>query len=307
MDDRGVPEADVDRRRPDNVFERAFERRQAELSRLLGPRLHVGLVDLHDVGPCREEVDDLVVDGAGVGEGELALARVGVVLGLLRHRERAGHGDLDQPVRIGPQELHVADLHGMLALDRADDAGYRVWMAATIERRSRIVDVDAGQGRREPVRVALATGFAVGDDVQPRSLLVVDGEQRRVVLSLLEVRRIDAPELGRPRARREAVSQALAIDQPVGLGIRPDEARRNRVRHGRGGHEADATRSDPPTRGNERGGAVGRSRWDRVKPDRMPADAQPLANLRRGEGVDAIDRSRAVKTARDLAAAAVAT
>ena len=74
---------------PVDAVERAVERREPVLARLLGPRLHVGLVDLHDVGAGGEEVVDLVVDGAGVGQRELGVRLVVVVLGLLRHRERA--------------------------------------------------------------------------------------------------------------------------------------------------------------------------------------------------------------------------
>ena len=56
---------------PAVAVERALERGEAVLARLLGARLHVGLVDLHEVGAGREEVGDLLVDGGRVGEPEL--------------------------------------------------------------------------------------------------------------------------------------------------------------------------------------------------------------------------------------------
>ena len=75
------------------------------------------------------------------------------------------------------QELEVAHLDGMLAADLAGDARHRVGMAAAVERRARIVDVDAVERRGEAVGIALAPHLAVGDDVEPGALLVADGEE----------------------------------------------------------------------------------------------------------------------------------
>src|SRR5690606_24794035 len=136
---------------------------------------------------------DLLVDGRGVVERELGFARVGIVLRLLRHRERSGYGDLDPPARMGVQELDVADLHGVLAPDLADDARHRVRMAAAVERRAGVVDVDALERRREAVRVALAPYLAVRDDVEAGLLLRADRDDRGVVLRLLEPGRVHAP------------------------------------------------------------------------------------------------------------------
>ena len=49
---------------------------EAVLPGLVRAGLHVRLVDLHDVGTGGEEVEDLLVDGRGVVEGELALVVV---------------------------------------------------------------------------------------------------------------------------------------------------------------------------------------------------------------------------------------
>ena len=54
--DVGVAEAGVQRGRARDAGERAIDRRQRELARLLGPRLQPRLVDLHDVGARREQV-----------------------------------------------------------------------------------------------------------------------------------------------------------------------------------------------------------------------------------------------------------
>ena len=75
---------------PSIAVERAVDRLDRVLSRRLGPRLQVRLVDLDDVGAGRLQVVELLVDGLGVREREAPLVVVVVVLRLLRHRERPG-------------------------------------------------------------------------------------------------------------------------------------------------------------------------------------------------------------------------
>ena len=84
-------------------------------ARLLRPRLHVGLVDLHDVGAGGEQVLDLLVHGGRIVERHLLFVRVEIVLRLLRHGEGTGHRHLDHAVGVGAQEFHVAHLDRMLA------------------------------------------------------------------------------------------------------------------------------------------------------------------------------------------------
>src|SRR3712207_8245602 len=55
------------------------------------------------------------------------------------------------------------------AADGADDARHRVGVAAAVEGRAGVVEVDAGERGGEVVGVALPPDLAVGDDVQPRS------------------------------------------------------------------------------------------------------------------------------------------
>ena len=222
MDDRRVAEADVHDGRPGDPVDRPGQRRQPIGPGLVRARLHVRLVDLHDVGARCEQVDDLLVDRRGVVEGELLLAGVVVVLSLLRHRERTWHGDLDGAVGVRPQELQVADLDRMFAADLADDARHGVGVAAAVEGRPGIVDVDAVEGRGEAVRVALAAHLAVGDDVESGALLVDDGEDRGVVLGLLKPFGGDPPQLGGADTR-------AGSDRPVGRGRSANPVgRRNR-------------------------------------------------------------------------------
>ena len=185
MDDRGVAEAYVDRRRACHALECAIERFEPELPRLLGPRLHVGLVDLDDVGARRKEVADLGVERRCiVDRREMPAAAVVVDLGLLRHRERPRHGDLDGLRRMAPQEFEIPHADWVPPADRPDDARYRHRMPAAVERRARIVEVDALERGRKQVRVAFATDLAIGDDVEPRLFLRSDCDDRRVVLRL---------------------------------------------------------------------------------------------------------------------------
>ena len=207
-----------------------LDRRELLREGLLGSRLHVRLVDLHDVCARCEEIDDLAVNRSGIGKRALRVGVEVVVLRLLRHRERPRDRYLDPLARVRTQKLHVAHLDRVHPLDRADHARYRIGMTAAIEGRSRVVDIDARERRRKAVRVALPAHLAVGEDVDPGQLLIADSEERGVVLCLLEVRGVDPPELHRPHPRRKAVTKSLPVDQPIGLGVRADDPGGDRVR-----------------------------------------------------------------------------
>ena len=189
VDDRRVAEADMERRRARDAVRGAADDVEAVLARRLGPRLHVRLVELDDVGAGREEIEDLRAHGVRVGQPEIARRAVEVVLGLLGHGERARDRHLRPPARVRAQELQVADLDGVAPRDGPDDPRHRVGMAAAVERGARVVDVDALERGGEAVGVALPTHLAIRDDVQPGALLVRDGQARRVVVRLLQVAR----------------------------------------------------------------------------------------------------------------------
>jgi hypothetical protein len=173
----------------------------------------------------------LHVDGLGVGERELALVAVVIVLRLLRHGERAGNGDLDPALGEATEELDVAKLHGPCPANRADDSRDRVLVARAVERDSRPIEVDAVERGGEPVRVALPPHLAVGDDVDAGPLHVLHRDAGCVVLCLFEVRLGDAPQLRGPDARRQALSQPLAVDEPARLRIAADHRRRESSSH----------------------------------------------------------------------------
>jgi hypothetical protein len=92
-----------------------------------------------------------------------------------------------RPVGVGAQEAQVLDLHGLAAADRRDHARDGRRVALAVQGAARVVDVDALERGGEAVGVALAAHLAVGEDVQPRALLVADGDEHGVVLRLLEM------------------------------------------------------------------------------------------------------------------------
>ncbi len=96
-------------------------------------------------------------------------------------------------------------------------------MAGAIERAAGIVDVHALERRGEAVGVAFTPHLAVGDDVEPGAFLVPDGEQRGVVLRLIEKFRRNAPQFLCAHARWKTAGELLTVDQPVWLGIGTNE------------------------------------------------------------------------------------
>jgi hypothetical protein len=97
-------------------------------------------------------------------------------------------------------------------------------VAGAVESHARVVDVDAVERRREAVGVTLPPHLPVGDDVDAGPLHVLHRQPGRVVLGLLEQLLRHPPELARAHARRQPLAETLAVDQPVGLRIAPDDA-----------------------------------------------------------------------------------
>jgi len=210
------------RRRPADARQRPIERLDPVFARLLRPRLHPGLVDLHDIGAGREQILDLGVDRRRIVERQPLIVAIEIVLTLRRHGERPGHRHLDRPVGVGAQEFHVADLDRMLAPDRPHHPGHGRKPAGTVGSLAGIVEIDARERGGEAVGIALAALLAVGDDVEPGALLIADGEQRGVVLRAVELVRINAPEVVRAHARH-LLGKLGPVDQPVRLGVGTDQ------------------------------------------------------------------------------------
>src|SRR6185436_5835421 len=225
VNDCRVAKADVHSDCAAHTFERAVECFEAVGACLFGPRLHIGLVELHDVRAVGEQIANLLIHGSCIVErGELATAVVVFDLRLLRHRERTRHRDFRQALGVSLQEQQVVDLHCMLAADRTYYARHGIRMTTAIQCRAGIVDVDAFERCSEAIRIAFAADLTVGDDVEPGLLLRADRDDSCVVLRLREPLLRHAPQLASTHTRREAARELLAIDQPFGLRIAADES-----------------------------------------------------------------------------------
>ena len=244
--------------------------------------------------PGREQVLDLGAHDVGEREGDVALAGVEVVLRLLGHRERPRDRHLGQVLRVGPQELGVAQQDRLRARDRADDPRDRERLAVAVQRLAGVVDVDAAERRRHAVGVALAPDLAVGDDVQPGALLVADRGQGRRVLGLLEEALLDPPEVGGADPRGLAPPQLVSVEQPLGLRVGPNEACQ---------HSLDPSHAPLGVRGRQRVGQrlavraraqrlVGGDRLREVDRDRVVADRAVVGQQRQRRRAERRERRR---------------
>ena len=157
-----------------DAVKRRVERFQAELACLFWTRLHVGFVDLHDVGARCEKVLDLRVNGGGVVKRAFLLTLVEIVLRLLRHGERARDCDLYHAICVGAQKSDIIGLDRILAADLPGDARNRIGVTGAIECGTRIVDVYPLKSCCKTIGVAFATHLAVGDNVEPGPFLIMD-------------------------------------------------------------------------------------------------------------------------------------
>ncbi len=214
---------------PRTPSERAIERGDAVFAGFVRRSLHPGLVDLNVIRAGGEQVLDFFVHRGCVVQRDGFLVFVELVHRLLGHGERTGHGDLDLPVRVSPQELDIAHLYRVLSPDLALDARDQNLMPAAAGDLAGIIQVEPFERRREAVGIALASHFAVGEDVQAGALLVADREQRGVILGLFQPFQRHAPQIGGADARGHLFAELVAINQPVGLCVRS---------HQRGGEQS---------------------------------------------------------------------
>jgi hypothetical protein len=115
-------------------------------------------------------------------------------LRLAAHRERARHGCFDFPIGVGAQHLEIAQLNGLSAADRPDDARHGNWPAIPVDHNARFFDVDAVERGGKAIGIAFAALLAVADDIEAGALLIADGEDRRVILRRFELVRRDQPQ-----------------------------------------------------------------------------------------------------------------
>jgi hypothetical protein len=108
----------------------------------------------------RLQIADFGVDRCGVVHDQPFLVLVELVLGLARHRKRAGEGDLDVAVGVGPQELDIVDFDRPQPPDQADDARHHDGAAGTPAHGRRVFELDPRERGRKTVRVAFARWYA---------------------------------------------------------------------------------------------------------------------------------------------------
>src|SRR5205823_9551404 len=101
--------------------------------------------------------------------------------------ERAGQGDLEWPLGVAPHLGHHVDLDGTEPSDRSDHPRYGDGHPGAIDGLAGPVEVDAAEPCGKAIRVALASDFAIGHDVEPEKLLFVDRQGDGVALCLGEV------------------------------------------------------------------------------------------------------------------------
>jgi hypothetical protein len=106
---------------------------------------------------------------------------------LLAHRKRARQRDLGDAIGMAAKKLHVSHFNRRRAADFIHHARHRRGLARTRHDDRRVGRVDALKRGCEPVRVALAAHFAIGDDIDSGALHIANGDNRRVVLRLFEI------------------------------------------------------------------------------------------------------------------------
>jgi hypothetical protein len=124
--------------------------------------------------------------------------------------------------------LQIAQLDRMLAPDLSGHARNRNRLAAAVECRAVIFDVDTFERSGEPVGIALAPLLTVCNDVEAGAFLVLDRENCCLVLSGFERFRIDQPEIVHPDPRHH-LREPRAIDQPIRLRIGANERGRKEL------------------------------------------------------------------------------
>src|SRR5215831_8921297 len=94
-----------------------------------------------------------------------------------------------------------------------------------------MLDIEALERRGEAVGIALAPHFAIRDDIDPRALHIGNREPRGIVLRLLQIRLGHTPDVACPHAWWQAVTEILAVHQPVWLRIAANDRRHNTFAH----------------------------------------------------------------------------
>lgn len=78
---------------------------------------------------------------------------------------------------MGAQERHVAHLHRRGASYGSENAGHQGWLARAPGHGGGVVQVGSVQDIGKAVEIALSAHLAVGDDIDPDALLIMQGNE----------------------------------------------------------------------------------------------------------------------------------
>ena len=134
-------------------------------------------------------------------------------------------------IGIGPQKRNVANLYRTAPSDLPTTRGTGFGLTAAVQSDSGIINIDAIERCCEAVGVAFSPHFAVGNDIEPRPFLVADGKKGRVVLSLFQPFRRNAPQFLGSNPWRKATGEFGAVNQPIRLGIASNKRCRQKYVH----------------------------------------------------------------------------
>ena len=177
---------------------------------ILGEPGVVGLIDLDLLGAGAHQLAQLEVHDARDLDREHLFGRVELVADSLDQRMRPGDGDLRPSLGEPAEKAEVLD---------EPERGHRHAVAhdalveVVVRGLGAAIDLDAGKARGEVVDHVVAPELAVGDDVEPGDLLVLDRRLHGRIVHLVEVVGGDPPP-------EEVVLRAL---QPGGHRVAADD------------------------------------------------------------------------------------
>ena len=208
---------------PVDAVQRALQRLDAVGARVVGPRLHPRLVELHEVGAGGEQVErPLRAPRRRTRTPSRAGPRRTRSAACCGHRERPGDRDLDQPVGVRAQELDVAHQHRLAAADRP------------VHARRGSSGCRCGRGpfpacrRRRPRAPSRSSSSSDSRRASPSVMMSSPARSwSRIatrhggILGVAQIGGVDAPQIGGADPRRQPTAKLLAVDQPVRYGSDP--------------------------------------------------------------------------------------
>src|SRR3546814_16717527 len=118
--------------------------------------------------------DLLGIDRIGIVYRERTQIGIKAVLGLLRHREGAGQGELDRLGRMAAHELRILSLDRWDAADRTRNVRHRAGVSSAVYLAAVLTSVAPLQRLGQHVRIAFATSLAIAQEAHSHPFLSRD-------------------------------------------------------------------------------------------------------------------------------------